>query len=237
MTSKTNGFTLIEMAIVVSVVAALTAIALPLYSSVTKPAKAAAMKSDLRNLATMQEAHFSDHQAYAPDASSMGTPLQASPNVTVFIDSATATGWGGTAIHSGTNSWCRIAYSRAGYQAPTCTEAPMVRIVDPGAGAAIDAGEVRFALAASGLGKNSGQNGGKGTVHHHLFLDRDVTPLSEPIPHGMADIIHLRPGQSELRVPGLARGQHEVIVVVTDDAHVPLLPAVTDTVRFTVKAR
>ncbi len=237
MSSRADGFTLLEVAIVVSVITMLAAVALPAYSGFIERANVAAMKSDLRNLATVQESHFSDHQAYAPNAASLGPRLETSNNVTVFVDSGTTTGWGGTAMHSRTDTWCRIAYSSAGYRAPICMDDPVVRIVDPAAGKVADTGDVRFVIAMSGLPATSRGNGAGGDPHHHLFLDRDVTPLDEPIPFGNRDIIHLRPGQTELRVPGIDRGEHRVIVVVTDDAHVPLSPPVTDTVRFTAKVR
>ena len=219
----------------VSVLVVLAAVALPIYSGFIGRAKVAAMQSDLRNLATVQEAYFGDHQGYAPDASSLDPQLQTSENVTVVIDSGTATGWGATAMHAGTASSCRIAYSRTGQSAPTCNEAPVIRIVDPRVGAAINSQDVAFVLSASGVRVASARGGGEGGAHHHLFIDREVTPLSEPIPHGEADIIHLRPGQFELRLPGLDWGQHQVIAVLANEAHVPLVPPVTDTVRFSVR--
>ncbi len=234
MATRQDGFTLLEIAIVVSVITVLTAVALPVYSGMVERANVAAMKSDLRNLATVQESHFSDHQAYAPSASSLGSSLETSMNVTVYVDSGSTTGWGGTAMHSGTDTSCRIAYSSAGYRAPTCSDDPLVRIVDPAAGKVVDTGDVLFVVASSGLAAGSGEGS---EPHHHLFLDREVTPFDEPIPLGEPDIIHLRSGQSDLRVPGLDRGEHQVIVVVTDEAHVPLSPPVTDTVRFSVKVR
>ncbi len=237
MSTKPNGFTLIEVAIVVGVITVLTAVALPVYSGMVERANVAAMKSDLRNLATVQESHFSDHQAYAPSASSLGSRLETSKNVTMFVDSGTTTGWGATALHSGTNTSCQIAYSSAGYRAPACNDDPIVRIVDPAAGKVVDTGDVSFVLATSGLSATSGGSGESGEPHHHLFVDRDVTPLDEPVPFGDPDIIHLRPGHTELRVPGLPHGEHRVIVLVTDEAHVPLSPPVTDTVRFSVKVR
>jgi prepilin-type N-terminal cleavage/methylation domain-containing protein len=237
MSTRTDGFTLLEVAIVLSVIAVLTAVALPVYSGIIDRAEVATMKSDLRNLATAQEAYFSDHQGYAPNVSSLGAELRVSDNVTVFVDSGTATGWGATAMHSGTGSSCRAAYGRAGQQEPTCSDDPVVRIVDPGAGAEIEGEEVRFALRTGGVRLGPGRVDGEGPAHHHLFIDRDVTPLSDPIPHGEADIIHLRPGQSELRLPWLAPGEHQVIALLSDGAHVPLLPPVTDTIRFAVKGR
>jgi type IV pilus assembly protein PilE len=112
--AASGGFTLLEVAIVVTVLTVLTAVALPIYSGFIERAKVATMQSDLRNLATVQEAHFGNHQGYASNPSSLDDGLQTSENVTVFIDSGTATGWGATAMHSSTASSCRIAYSSSG---------------------------------------------------------------------------------------------------------------------------
>ncbi|MDH3732203.1 MAG: DUF4399 domain-containing protein [Gemmatimonadota bacterium] len=234
MSRRTRGFTILEVAAALTVVAVLAAIAVPLYLSAVEPARVATMKSDLRNLAVGQEAHFGDQRRYAADAASMGGRLQTSKNVTVFVDSGTVTGWGATATHSGTLTSCRIAYGHTGFQAPTCSRDPLVRIVMPGAGAAVASEAVRFVLSTGGVRMTAGA---KETAHHHLFIDREVTPFGDPVPHDDVDIIHLQEGESELWLPGLATGPHEVIAVLTDGAHVPLVPLATDTVRFSVSRR
>ncbi len=74
-----------------------------------------------------------------------------------------------------------------------------------------------------------------GTTHHHLFINRTLTPPSDTIPAGVAGMVHRGRGQTEFVVRGLAAGTHSVIAVLADWAHLPLDPLATDTVRFTVR--
>ncbi len=56
-----RGFTLIELLIVVVIIGILAAIAIPKFQNTKGKANFAAMRSDLRNLTTSQEAYFYDH--------------------------------------------------------------------------------------------------------------------------------------------------------------------------------
>jgi type IV pilus assembly protein PilA len=60
-----RGFTLIELLIVVVIIGILAAIAIPKFSATKGKAYIAAMKSDLRNLVTAEEAFFADSVKYA----------------------------------------------------------------------------------------------------------------------------------------------------------------------------
>jgi uncharacterized protein DUF4399 len=74
-----------------------------------------------------------------------------------------------------------------------------------------------------------------GTGHHHLFVDHDLTWISDTIPRGSPGILHLGRGQTEFVLDSLAPGRHRVIAVIADWRHIPLNPLVADTVTFTVK--
>jgi type IV pilus assembly protein PilA len=59
-----KGFTLIELLIVVVIIGILAAIAIPKFANTKSKAYITAMKSDLRNLVTAEEAFFADSSRY-----------------------------------------------------------------------------------------------------------------------------------------------------------------------------
>ena len=106
-----NGFTVIELLIVMVILGVLAAIAIPRFGSAKVRAQLTAMKSDLRNLATYQEAHRSQSGAYTAVAASNGAGGAAPDTATGFVPSAHVTvvgaivsggtGWNATATHAG----------------------------------------------------------------------------------------------------------------------------------------
>ena len=110
-----KGFTLIELLIVVVIIGILAAIAIPKFANTKEKAYLASMKSDLRNMATTQEAYFADWQVYTGGtASNVGGSTAAvngfvpSSGVTVVAVGSSGTGWSSTAGHSGTTKTCAI---------------------------------------------------------------------------------------------------------------------------------
>jgi type IV pilus assembly protein PilA len=90
-----RGFTLIELLIVVVIIGLLAAIAIPKFSNTKEKAYVAAMKSDLRNLATAEEAFFYDSAKYTTSFALMGNFLS-SAGVVLVINEATPSGWSAT---------------------------------------------------------------------------------------------------------------------------------------------
>lgn len=116
-----KGFTLIELLIVVVIIGILAAIAIPKFSATREKAYFAAMKSDLKNLASQQEIYYSDEYSYSSDASALA--FTNSDGVTVTIG-ASSSGWTGTATHAalGTSEGCAMYYGTA--TAPTSPTTP-----------------------------------------------------------------------------------------------------------------
>lgn len=115
------GFTLIELLIVVVIVGILAAIAIPRFEVTKGKANAAALRSDLRNLATAEEGYLFEFAAYTTDK----TPLHysASPGVTVDIVSASASGWSAMATHpSSFPLTCAVFYGTVTPLAPATIE-------------------------------------------------------------------------------------------------------------------
>ena len=59
-----KGFTLIELMIVIAIIGILAAIAIPQFSAYRKRSYNSAAQSDLRNIATAQEAYYVDAATY-----------------------------------------------------------------------------------------------------------------------------------------------------------------------------
>ena len=95
---RRTGFTLIELLIVVVIIGILAAIAIPKFQATKGKAYYAGMRSDLRNLATAEEAYFYDHAAYSAFLDSIH--LTPSNGDTVTITEATPTGWSATSINA-----------------------------------------------------------------------------------------------------------------------------------------
>lgn len=110
-----------------------------------------------------------------------------------------------------------------------------VTIVEPANGADIMGTTVTARLNVDGFPIVEAGDMTPGTGHHHLFLDADITDPSEPIPTVPGSIVHMGDASSTFTFENVSPGQHRLIAVVADGAHVPLQPFVVDTVVFTVQ--
>jgi len=108
--NKKKGFTLIELLIVVVIIGILAAIAIPKFSNTKEKAYLAAMKADLRNLATYEESYAADSNGvyFTGDGAAQG--FRPSQNVTVTASLATTTtggaSWSADAVHASTSKTC-----------------------------------------------------------------------------------------------------------------------------------
>ncbi len=95
---RKHGFTLIELLIVVVIIGILASVAIPKFRNTKGKAYASSMKSDLRNLASAQEAYMYEKSTYATDLDDLN--FNRSNGVQVDITEGTASGWSATAWHS-----------------------------------------------------------------------------------------------------------------------------------------
>ena len=117
-----KGFTLIELLIVVVIIGILAAIAIPKFSATREKAYFAAIKSDIKNLASQQEIYYSDNYKYTSSTTELA--FTNSDGVIVTMAAVTSTGWSATATHSalGTSEGCAYYYGTAA--APTAPTKP-----------------------------------------------------------------------------------------------------------------
>ena len=129
-----KGFTLIELLIVVVIIGILAAIAIPKFASTKEKAYLASMKSDLRNLATAQEAFAADNNqnyfsgnatnpAGLPTGCTTDCLIVPSSGVTLTVTGTAATGWSATATHTGAlGKTCAIYIGGVAAVAPATVE-------------------------------------------------------------------------------------------------------------------
>jgi prepilin-type N-terminal cleavage/methylation domain-containing protein len=118
---KARGFTLIELLIVVVIIGILAIIAIPKVANTKQKAYVAQMKSDLKNLATAQEAFFYDSTYYTSSLASLNN-FSPSTGVTLNVLEATPGGWSARAVHAQTTRQCVLYQGNAAQVAPATAE-------------------------------------------------------------------------------------------------------------------
>jgi type IV pilus assembly protein PilA len=104
-----KGFTLIELLIVVVIIGILAAIAIPKFSNTKEKAYVAAVKSDIRNLATAEESYFADNQVNTTSLAAANF----TPSVAVTVTPASlavAKSWSAASTHAQTAKTCKIGF-------------------------------------------------------------------------------------------------------------------------------
>lgn len=109
-----------------------------------------------------------------------------------------------------------------------------VEIVSPAEGATVEGPQITVELAAHGFEVVPAGDTTSNSGHHHLYLDRDVNVTDRPVPNEEGHIIHMGDGSSTFTFENVEPGQHRLIAVVGDFAHVPVA-GLQDTVTFTVE--
>ena len=103
-----QGFTLIELMIVVAIIGILAAIAIPKFANTKEKAYIASMKSDLRNLVTAEEAYFADSVKYSTTIGAGGVTFNVTSGNNNPTLALTADGWTGNISNVNTTKTCSI---------------------------------------------------------------------------------------------------------------------------------
>ena len=101
---RAEGFTLIELLVVIAIIGILAAIAIPQFATYRRRGYGSQVKSDMRNVATAEEAYFVNANTYLSEATEINTQLPGynkSADVTI-----TAAGTETTFLLTGTHSKC-----------------------------------------------------------------------------------------------------------------------------------
>ena len=99
-----EGFTLVELLVVVIIIGILASIAIPTFLNQRENAWKRAAQSDLRNSATVMESYYGDNGTYAKvGALDPATGFKQSDNVTLAVAASSATAYCLTADNSKLN--------------------------------------------------------------------------------------------------------------------------------------
>jgi prepilin-type N-terminal cleavage/methylation domain-containing protein len=104
---KRAGFTLIELMTVVAIIGLLAMIAIPKLTNLKGRAQVAAMKSDLRNLVTLEENYFAQNLKYATATDLAGTYTVSAGNSMPTV-TLTGDGWTGTISSGSAGQLCAV---------------------------------------------------------------------------------------------------------------------------------
>jgi type IV pilus assembly protein PilA len=116
-----RGFTLIELLIVIVIIGIMAMIALPKFRETRGKAFASTMRSDLKNLANLQEEFYYDAETYSTDQGAL--KFSSTNGVVVSIGQADGGGWSASATHPAASPLlCAVFYGAAAPIAPATVE-------------------------------------------------------------------------------------------------------------------
>jgi type IV pilus assembly protein PilA len=123
-----KGFTLIELLIVVVIIGILAAIAIPKFAATKDKAKLAAVKTDLRNMMTAQEAYWSDYNAYGAftDLQTASNFALSDPVNSTMTITPNATGYDATETNSSITSTIKGCHVAVGGATTTGTDGVII---------------------------------------------------------------------------------------------------------------
>ncbi|MFL5577291.1 MAG: type IV pilin protein [Gemmatimonadaceae bacterium] len=128
MPARRPGFTLIELLIVVVIIGILASIAIPKFKNTKGKANVTAIKTDLRNLATAEEAYFYENATYTDQLNQL--KYANSPGVSLVEMTAGAGGWSASFTHP--QAWplkCAIYFGNVVPVAPATASTPEGQLV------------------------------------------------------------------------------------------------------------
>jgi prepilin-type N-terminal cleavage/methylation domain-containing protein len=106
---RPSGFTLVELLMSMAIIGLLAAFAVPRWARLTERSIIAAMRTDVRNLAVLEESYFYDVAVYTSDLSVLGNRgYVVTAGVQLEIKEATNTGWSVSASHANTLQECHL---------------------------------------------------------------------------------------------------------------------------------
>jgi len=113
---REDGFTLIELMVVVLIIAILIAIAIPTFLGARARAQDRAAQSNLRNALTAEKTYYTDNQAYSADVAATGALKTIEPSLNWTADGTPGTAGQVLVAVSGTPATTVIlgAYSASG---------------------------------------------------------------------------------------------------------------------------
>jgi len=97
---------------VLVIIGLLASVLIPRFANSREKAIVAAMKSDLRNLATAEESYFYDQLTYTTTLANLAA-YQTSAGVTITVNQATMGGWSASASHANTTRLCFLFVGNA----------------------------------------------------------------------------------------------------------------------------